>query len=97
MKYIKKYEVFGGASMSAAFAEDLKFLRNNYNKLMVAIFNNEYSAFKRLLPTFNIEDVDREGNTALLIASSNGRLRMVKELIKQDKMICVSQLVSSRK
>ena len=87
MKYIKTFEILRGASMSAAFADDLVFMRNNYNLLMVAIYNNEFTKFKKLLKTIDIEYTDREGNTALLIACHSGRLRMVKELIKQGANI----------
>jgi ankyrin repeat protein len=66
-----------------AMKNDLIFIINDYNKLMTAIYNNEFSKFKKLIVSENIEDVDKEGNTALLIAASNGRLKMVKELIKQ--------------
>jgi ankyrin repeat protein len=87
MKHIKTFEVLKGASMLAAFAEDLKFLTNGYNKLMVAIFNNDYLDFKKLVSITNLEEVDKEGNTALLIASNYGRTKMLKELIKHGASI----------
>lgn len=40
------------------------------------------SKFKKLIKTEDLEYQDSNGNTALLIAAKEGRLKMVKELIK---------------
>jgi ankyrin repeat protein len=38
--------------------------------------------FNDLLKTVNLEDVDKDGNTALLLAADNGRLTMMRKLVK---------------
>jgi len=55
--------------------------------LIVAIINGEMKKFNELVDSVDIEEVDFEGNTSLLLASSNGRLKMMKELLKRNANI----------
>jgi ankyrin repeat protein len=81
MKYLKTYELFRGASVSGALAKDLDYFNKRYNELMRSIGDNNKEKFNELIKITNLEDTDKEGNTALLIASSYGRKKMVKKLI----------------
>jgi len=84
MKYIKAYEAFGGASITKALIHDLESAKNKWNELMQTIVWNDPRRFYQLLNTnqYNIEDIDKNGNTLLLIAAKNGRLAMMKHLVK---------------
>ena len=81
MKNIKTYEIFNGGRVTNALVNDLNAGHYNWNKLMRSIAENEYKIFKELVKTENLEDVDKYGNTPLLLTSKNGRIRMVKVLI----------------
>ena len=82
MKYIKTYELLNGSRITKAINLDIETGMNMWNRLMVTIASNDMKTFHRLIKTINLEEVDKFGNTALLIATSVGRLKMVKELIK---------------
>ena len=54
---------------------------------MISIINGDMPTFNKLIDHVNLDDVDWEGNTALLIAASNGRLNMLKKLIEKGANI----------
>lgn len=82
MRYLKTYELLNGGRIMNAALNDLKSMQHGWNELMQSIVNKEYKKFMKLIKNTDLEEVDNDGNTALLIASSDGKLTMVKELIK---------------
>lgn len=82
MRYLKTYELLNGGRIMKAALNDLKSMQHGWNELMQSIVNKEYKKFMKLIKNTDLEEVDNDGNTALLIASSDGKLTMVKELIK---------------
>lgn len=82
MKYIKKFEIFFGSAITKALKFDI--FKNMFGRtdLMMSIIENDMLAFKKLLKNnVNLEEKDNDNNTALIIASEKGRLKMVKYLI----------------
>jgi ankyrin repeat protein len=88
MRHIRKYELFGGAAIAKQLENDLNAGENRWNKLMQSIVENDKSEFdfqlKIIDKTMILEEIDKEGNTALLLASKYGRLNMLKKLIEKD-------------
>lgn len=82
MKYIKTYEALAGSQITKKLLNDIRFNTNVWNDFLVSIVENDMSKFKKLIKTEDLEYQDSNGNTALLIAAKEGRLKMVKELIK---------------
>lgn len=86
MEYIQTYELFNAGRITNTALNDLKMAQNKWNKLQGAVIFNNYKEFKYELnlaiKTMKLEKQDKNGNTALLLASKEGRLEMVKELIK---------------
>lgn len=82
MKYIKTYEALAGSQITKKLLNDIRFNTNVWNDFLVSIVENDMSKFKKLIKTEDLEYQDGNGNTALLIAAKEGRLKMVKELIK---------------
>lgn len=82
MKYIKTYELLNGGKITKAIINDLTAAEHGWNELMRSIVNSEHRKFMKLIKNTNLEETDDDGNTALLIASNEGKLTMVKELIK---------------
>ena len=70
MKYLKKYELFGGATAT-------------WNELFQSIHSKNYIRFKEWIDKVDIEEEDMLGYTALLLACQYGTLHMVKDLIKK--------------
>jgi ankyrin repeat protein len=58
---------------------------NKWSKLMLAITLNEYRSFLNLINSENLdlEYEDSTGDTALIMASRHGRIKMVKKLIEK--------------
>ena len=82
MKYLKNYEAMSGNFAIGSYLHNVIYPRRKYNQLMISISENKFKNFKELIKRINLEEVDSDGNTALLIASGEGRTKMVKELIK---------------
>lgn len=84
MKYIKTYEILQGASITNKLKKDLNAVTNQWNKLMFSVRWNDVIDFYKFLDSdeYNLEDTDKYGNTALLIAAMNDRLTMMKHLVK---------------
>lgn len=86
MKNLQTYELFNGGNIVKSLEKDLQKHHNLWNELMVAIVYNDYDEFKYelsfVLKTMELEKEDKYGNTALLLAAKEGRLKMLKELIK---------------
>ena len=81
MVYLKTYELFNGGRILNALKKDIIKSTEKWNDLMDAIANKEYKTFRKLIKTSNLEEVDKNGNTALMIASMKGRVKMTKLLI----------------
>jgi len=82
MKNIKTYELFGGSSIANALKQDIESIVKKDNPLLKAIRFGDYDMFKKLLNEYNLEDTDKYGNTALLLAALNDELTMMKDLVK---------------
>jgi len=82
MKYLKTYEILNGASISKSLMKDIRIAQKRITELIDAIEYNDYNDFKKLIDNSNLEEIDKHGNTALLYAAKEGRLKMLKELIK---------------
>ena len=83
MKKIKSFELFQGSRITSLLYKDLQYAETNWNELAIAIDENNFKNFKMYLNLVDIEKVDHDGNTPLILASKNGRLKMLKELIKK--------------
>lgn len=77
-------ELFNGGRITNSLKQDIINAKNDWNELMSDIVNVNYSHFLKLLNSnkYNLEETDINGNTALLLAAKEGRLKMVKQLIK---------------
>jgi len=84
---MKTFEVFNGGRITKNLLKDFKKYNDKLTDLMVAIIGNDIKNFADLINTVDLEETDRFGNTALLLASSNGRLVMLRKLIKREANI----------
>ena len=82
MRYIKTREAFAGSQISKQLLNDIRFGTKLWNDFLISIVENDMSKFKRLIKTEDLEYTNGNGNTPLLIAAKEGRLKMLKELIK---------------
>ena len=88
MKYIKAYELFGGAKITKKLKDDVIKAELGFNDLMLAIINQEYRKVKKIIKNgVDLEHQNNQGNTALLMAAKIGDLKIVKELIKNGANI----------
>jgi ankyrin repeat protein len=88
MKYIKKYELFGGAKITKALKDDTIISMKQYNELLTSIYRGNFEKFQKLLNSnIDLEYEDADGNTALLLATRYRDLKMVKEIIKKGANI----------
>ena len=89
MKYIKEYELFGGAKITSSLKNDIFFSENKWNDLMISIYQGgDTKEFKKLLDlNTDLEYEDLNGNTALLIATRYANLKMIQEIIKKGANI----------
>lgn len=79
--------MLNGNRITKSFKSTFMQLRNNSSDLMVAIVNKEFKEFKKLVDKVDLEEEDKFGDTALLVAASNGRLQMIKMLITRGANI----------
>jgi len=87
MKHLKSFELLNGANITNSLKMDIEKASNNWNDIMTSIVYNEYGFFKKNINNINLEQVDINGNTPLLLASIYGRLKMLKKLIKNGANI----------
>ena len=87
MEYIKTFESFGLHSISKSITYDIKTKIHNWNKLMRHIMLKGLGGVKKSIDDVDLEHTDKNGNTALLLASSVGSIRMVKLLIDKGANI----------
>ena len=87
MKYIKTYEFFYGNKITKALKKDLTKFINKMSDFMSSILDNDIKTFNKLIDKVDLEEEDIDGNTALLIASYSGRLKMLKKLIEKGANI----------
>ncbi len=85
MKYVKKYELFGASKDFKTLKNDIKMAYNKWSKLMLTITLNDYRSFLNLIndKDLDLEYEDSTGDTALIVASRHGRIRMIKKLIEK--------------
>jgi len=76
MKYLKTYELLNGGRITNALIRDLMYANRKWNELMQAIDDNRFEDFRMYIHLLDIEAEDKNGNTALMIAASCGRLKM---------------------
>lgn len=91
MKYIKTYELLNGGRIMKSAVNILKASLDGNNKLMQAIVEKNDNDFKYELALaikmMTLENTNKYGNTALLVASKEGRLKMLKDLLKNGANI----------
>lgn len=87
LKKVKTFEAFGGARITNALKKDFIKFEKNMNDFMISILDNDMKTFNKLIDIVDLEEENVDGNTALLIASYSGRLKMLKELIKHGANI----------
>ena len=84
---IKTFEVFGAARITKSLRNDVIKFTRHLSDFMFAILNNEMKTFNKLIDDVDLEEEDINGDTALLIASYSGRLKMLKKLIEKGANI----------
>lgn len=84
---MKSFEIFNGGRITKSLLKNFKKFNNKLTDFMVAIIDGDMRTFNKMIDTVDLEEMDRDGNTALLIASANDRLKMLKKLIKSGANI----------
>jgi len=87
MKKLKTYELFNGGRITTALKKDIRNYQRKLTPFMIAITDGDMKRFNKLIDIVDLEQEDNKGNTALLMASYCGRLKMLKELIKKGANI----------
>lgn len=82
MKNISNYKFFNEGRISNAIKSDIIKIKYNRTEFMMSIVNNDMSRFRELIKISDLEEIDKYGNTALMISCSEGRLSMVKMLLR---------------